>query len=145
MIICTPNTNLKRNYDGRVYYPQPANHGLTLGLEYDRPDRVDVALVRNLPITLIFLSAADIAQVLHIYICIYMYMCVCVYINKYIYIYILIYMFIHLYNRPDRVDVALLRNLPITLIFLSAADIAQVYMCVCVCVCVCVYAIHSLI
>jgi len=32
------------------------------GLEYDRPERVDVALVRNLPITLVFLPAADIAK-----------------------------------------------------------------------------------
>lgn len=32
------------------------------GLEYDRPDRVDVALVHNMPITILFLPAADIAQ-----------------------------------------------------------------------------------
>merc|ERR1719502_167766 len=32
------------------------------GLEYTRPDRVDVALVNNLPIMLAFLPAADIAQ-----------------------------------------------------------------------------------
>ncbi len=32
------------------------------GLEYERPDRVDIAFVRNLPVTLVFLPAADIAQ-----------------------------------------------------------------------------------
>jgi len=32
------------------------------GLEYQRPDRVDVAECTNLPITLVFLPAADIAQ-----------------------------------------------------------------------------------
>ena len=32
------------------------------GLDYHRPDRVDVAQVTNLPITLVFLPAADIAQ-----------------------------------------------------------------------------------
>ena len=31
------------------------------GLEYTRPDRVDVALCTNLPITLVFLAASDIA------------------------------------------------------------------------------------
>ncbi len=31
------------------------------GLEYDRPERLDIAQVRNLPITLVFLPAADIA------------------------------------------------------------------------------------
>jgi len=32
------------------------------GLEYTRPERVDVAMVNNLPITLVFLPASDIAQ-----------------------------------------------------------------------------------
>ena len=32
------------------------------GLEYTRPDRVDVAVVDNMPITLVFLPAKDIAQ-----------------------------------------------------------------------------------
>ena len=32
------------------------------GLEYTRPERVDVAMVTNMPITLVFLSASDIAQ-----------------------------------------------------------------------------------
>merc|ERR1711871_432830 len=32
------------------------------GLEFTRPERVDVAMVTNLPITLVFLPASDIAQ-----------------------------------------------------------------------------------
>ena len=32
------------------------------GLEYSRPDRTDVALVHNMPITLVFLPASDIAS-----------------------------------------------------------------------------------